>query len=391
MKFKKSGKRLQKEKTEAETPAVGREEEQAAEEAAATEQIKEQTEEPETEGNTEESPEAAEEPKPAGRRTREVKYTEEDLAEYERKRKQKRKNRRTTLILVVIMLVGVGIMAYPTVSDWWNSFHQTRAIASYANTVENTSAEVMEAMLEDARRYNEKLASHETSFELNESQIAEYDSLLDLSGNGVMGYISINVIGVNLPIYHGTKESVLQRAIGHLDWTSLPVGGESTHCAMSGHRGLPSAKLFTDLDKLVVGDTFTLTILNQMSTYQVDQIRIVLPYELDDLVITKGEDYCTLITCTPYGINTHRLLVRGHRIENAAGEVVVTAGGIRIPNYIAIPAVGIPLLFLFLVGIMIYDSVRYRNTTEAEMERYIREEKAKAKKKSKGGSADEDK
>jgi sortase A len=169
-----------------------------------------------------------------------------------------------------------------------------------------------------------------------------------------MGYVQINKIGISLPIYHGTDEAVLQIAIGHLTGSSLPVGGESTHCAVSGHRGLPSAKLFTDLDQLVEGDTFTLTVLDQTATYQVDQIRIVEPSDISNLEIAAGQDYCTLITCTPYGINTHRMLVRGHRIENIEGAIVVTSEAVRIPNYVVAPAVGVPMLFVVLAGMLIH-------------------------------------
>lgn len=292
-----------------------------------------------------------------------------------KKRKRKKGSPWVTLLLFLLFFLGVGIIAYPTVSDWWNSFHQTRAIASYATIVESAANDEMETMLQAAREYNETLASEEPAFVLDEDRKKIYESLLNLSGTGVIGYIQINSIGVNLPIYHGTEESVLQVAIGHLEWTSLPVGGEGTHTALSGHRGLPRAKLFTDLDKLREGDTFTITVLNQLITYQVDQIRIVNPYEMDDLLIEPGKDYCTLVTCTPYGINTHRLLVRGTRIENARGEAVVLAGAIRIPNYVAIPALGIPMLFLFLLVILIYDAVRRRSVSEAELERHIQERK----------------
>jgi sortase A len=292
-----------------------------------------------------------------------------------KKRKRKKGSWLVTTLLFLLFFLGVGIIAYPTVSDWWNSFHQTRAIATYATIVESAANEEMEAMLQAAREYNETLASEEPAFVLDEDRKKIYESLLNLSGTGVIGYIQINSIGVNLPIYHGTEESVLQIAIGHLEWTSLPVGGEGTHTALSGHRGLPRAKLFTDLDKLREGDTFTITVLNQLTTYQVDQIRIVNPYELEDLAIEPGKDYCTLVTCTPYGINTHRLLVRGSRIENAMGEAVVLAGAIRIPNYVAIPALGIPMLFLFLFVVLIYDAVRRRSVSEAELERHIRERK----------------
>jgi len=286
----------------------------------------------------------------------------------------------TSLILFFIVLIGAGLIAYPTVSDWWNSFHQSRAIATYANIVENTSEEEMEAMLEEAREYNARLINKSNRFMMEEDEIKEYESLLDLSGTGVMGYIQINEIGVNLPVYHGTDEAVLQIAIGHIEGTSLPVGGPGTHAVMSGHRGLPSAKLFTDLDKLVEGSIFTVTVLNQTATYEVDQIRIVLPSELSDLNIVSGEDYCTLVTCTPYGVNTHRMLVRGHRIENVAGDVVITPGAIRIPNYITVPAVAIPITFLFLIGMLIYYRGKKPDYSEEELLEKYRVQKQKSNK-----------
>ncbi len=270
-----------------------------------------------------------------------------------KKKKKKRGPSISTIILVVIMLAGVGILSYPTVSDWWNSMHATRAIAGYNEAVENLSGDEREAMLEEARAYNESLANG-VRFTLSDEEYARYEQTLDVSGTGIMGYIQIPAINVNLPIYHSVEESVLQIAVGHIPGSSLPIGGERTHAVLSGHRGLPSAKLFSDLDQIVEGDIFTVTVLDQTVTYLVDQIRIVLPEEVDDMAIEEGKDYCTLVTCTPYGINTHRMLVRGHRIENLAGEVVVSAEAVRIPNYIVIPAVGIPLLFLLLMLMLIY-------------------------------------
>ena len=263
----------------------------------------------------------------------------------------------TTIVAVVVLVAGLGVIAYPTFSDWWNSYHQTRAIASYVSAVEDTSPEVIAAMLADAHAYNERLAHNNNRFNMTDADRAEYEKLLDLTGNGVMGYVQVNAINVDYPIYHGMDENILQVAIGHLEGTSLPVGGETTHAVISGHRGLPSARLFTDLDKLVEGDTFTVTVLDQTITYQVDQIRIVLPTDLSNLNIEPGRDYCTLVTCTPYGVNTHRMLVRGHRIENLVDDVV-TPEAIQIPRYIAIPAVGIPMLFIFLVGMLIYYRTR---------------------------------
>ena len=263
----------------------------------------------------------------------------------------------STVILVVILLAGVCILLYPSVSDWWNSMHATRAIAGYVTAVEDLSGEEKERMLEAARRYNAALADG-VDYDLTEEEYAEYLSLLDIGGTGIMGYVQISAIGVNLPVYHSVDESVLQIAVGHIPGSSLPVGGERSHSVLSGHRGLPSAKLFSDLDQMQEGDVFTLNVMDQTITYMVDQIRIVLPEETDDLAIQAGKDYCTLVTCTPYGINTHRMLVRGRRIENIAGEVVVVAEAVRIPTYVVIPAVGIPLLFLSLAGMLLYYRIK---------------------------------
>ncbi len=263
----------------------------------------------------------------------------------------------STVILVVILLAGVCILLYPSVSDWWNSMHATRAIAGYVTAVEDLSGEEKERMLEAARRYNAALADG-VDYDLTEEEYAEYLSLLDIGGTGIMGYVMISAIGVNLPVYHSVDEAVLQIAVGHIPGSSLPVGGERSHSVLSGHRGLPSAKLFSDLDQMQEGDVFTLNVMDQTITYMVDQIRIVLPEETDDLAIQAGKDYCTLVTCTPYGINTHRMLVRGRRIENIAGEVVVVAEAVRIPTYVVIPAVGIPLLFLSLAGMLLYYRIK---------------------------------
>ena len=228
----------------------------------------------------------------------------------------------STIVLVILLLIGLSLLLYPTVSDYWNSFHQTRAIATYAENVAALDNASYDAIWDAARQYNRNLCSRSNSFLLSEEQKAEYESLLDISGQGVMGYIEIPEIDVSLPIYHGTEDPVLQVAVGHLEWTSLPVGGESTHCVLSGHRGLPSAKLFTNLDKLREGDTFLLRVLDEILTYEVDQILIVEPQDTAALEIAEGEDYCTLVTCTPYGINTHRLLVRGSRIPYEEATVM---------------------------------------------------------------------
>lgn len=268
----------------------------------------------------------------------------------------KRKSSRiTTILLVLIFLAGLSLLLYPTVSDYWNSLHQSRAIASYSEQVADLDEEHYSHLWKDAQRYNETLLQRDNIYILNEEQRAAYDTLLDPSGTGVMGYIEIPAIACSLPIYHGADEAVLQVAVGHLDWTSLPTGGAGTHCVISGHRGLPSAKLFTNLDQLAVGDVFLLRVLNEVLTYEVDQILIVLPTETDALQVVPGEDYCTLVTCTPYGINSHRLLVRGHRIETeeSAAIVHVVADAIQIAPTIVAPIVAIPILLLFLLVLFI--------------------------------------
>ena len=268
--------------------------------------------------------------------------------------KNKRSNF-TTFLLVVILFVGLSLLLYPTFSDYWNSFHQTQAITTYAQQVADLDEDKYQALWSAAWDYNRSLLNRVTAFALDDAQTAEYNALLDVSGQGVMGYIEIPEISVSLPIYHGTDEAVLQVAIGHLEWSSLPVGGESSHCVLSGHRGLPSAKLFTNLDKLREGDTFLLRILDEVLTYEVDQILIVEPQETSALQITQGQDLCTLVTCTPYGINSHRLLVRGHRVENAAEAKVVrvTADAIQIEPLIVAPVVALPMLLILLIILLL--------------------------------------
>ena len=230
------------------------------------------------------------------------------------------KNRLFTVILLAALFAGLFLLAYPSIADYWNSFHQSRAVMTYAENVADMNTEEYERILDEARIYNAELAERGINWTLSDEERETYMSELDISGNGVMGYIKIQKIDVMLPIYHGTEENVLQTSIGHLEESSLPVGGESTHSMLSGHRGLPSARLFTDLDKLREGDTFTLTILNETLTYEVDHIWIVEPSDLSHLTIEDGKDYCTLITCTPYGVNTHRMLVRGEHTETITEE-----------------------------------------------------------------------
>ena len=261
----------------------------------------------------------------------------------------------STVILILVFFLGLSLVLYPSVSDYWNSLHQSRAIATYAEEVSGLDTGRYEQLWAEAVDYNRTLRDRDNAFLLSETQKAAYDGLLNVGGNGVMGYIEIPTIGVSLPIYHGTDEGVLQIAVGHIEWTSLPVGGESSHCVISGHRGLPSAKLFTNLDKLVVGDTFLFRVLDETLTYEVDQILIVEPQEVSALTIREGEDLCTLVTCTPYGINTHRLLVRGHRVENAetARTIRVTADAMQVEPLIVAPMVAAPMLAVLLIWVML--------------------------------------
>ena len=269
-----------------------------------------------------------------------------------------------TLILLLILLIGAGLIAYPSFANWWNSFHQSRAVASYAETVANMNTEEYERIISKSQAYNRKLSRSGILWTLDEDEEKEYKEQLDIGTSGIMGYIDIPKIDVMLPIYHGIEESILQVAVGHIPGTSLPVGGKGSHCVVSGHRGLPSARLFTDIDKLVEGDSFTITVLNKTLTYEVDQIRTVLPTDLSDLQIEKGKDYVTLVTCTPYGINTHRLLVRGHRIENADGDASVIADALQIePIYIA-PFIAVPILILLIIGMFIMTGMRTRRRRE---------------------------
>ena len=275
----------------------------------------------------------------------------------------------TTIILILIFLVGLSLLLYPSVSDYWNSFTQSRAIASYVEAVANMDGNEYDHLWQMAYDYNTSLNQRSNSFTLSDDQRAEYEQLLNVGGNGVMGYVEVPSIDVSLPIYHGTDEGVLQVAVGHLEWTSLPVGGEGSHCVISGHRGLPSAKLFTDLDEIVAGDTFLLRILDETLTYEVDQILIVLPHEISDLTIEPGKDYCTLVTCTPYGVNSHRMLVRGHRIETVAPEkeIRVTADAMQIEPLLIAPMMAVPVLLVLLIALMIPRKRRPNGDDDDEM------------------------
>lgn len=276
----------------------------------------------------------------------------------------------STLLLIAVFLIGLSLLLYPTLSDYWNSFHQSRAITSYAEQVSNLNQDEYEELWADAIRYNATLSERVNAFTLTEEQEKQYEQLLNLGGTGEIGYIEIPSISVALPIYHGTEDTVLQHAIGHLEWSSLPVGGIGSHCVLSGHRGLPSAKLFTNLDKLAQGDTFILRVLDEVLTYEVDQILIVEPQDVDALQIIDGGDYCTLVTCTPYGINTHRLLVRGHRIDNIeeAMTVRVTADALQIEPLLVAPVVAIPILLLLMILLLLPRQPRKKHGGDADEE-----------------------
>lgn len=264
------------------------------------------------------------------------------------------KQKKSNIILLLVFLTGLSLLLYPSISNYWNSFHQTRAIARYADAVAKMDDKSYEAYFDAARAYNASLVGNDSRYMPSNADKDAYDSLLNVSGTGIMGYIEIPSIGVSLPIYHGVEDTVLQVAVGHIEGTSLPIGGPDTHAVLSGHRGLPSAKLFTDLDKLVPGDRFLIRVLDEVLTYEVDQIHIVEPQDVSFLNIEPGQDLCTLVTCTPYGINSHRLLVRGHRVANEkdASNIRVTADAMQIDPVLVAPVVAAPMLLLLLLVLL---------------------------------------
>ena len=267
----------------------------------------------------------------------------------------KKSNRVMTLLLVLALLAGLFLLLYPTVSDYWNSLHQTRTITSYAENVAQLDRTEYEEMWAAAQRYNRTLPKRENAFALTEEQKREYESLLNASGNGVMGIVEIPKIGCALPIYHGTDDAVLQIAVGHLEWSSLPVGGESTHAVLTGHRGVPGSLLFTRLDELRVGDSFYIEVMGEELGYKIDRIDVIEPDDDSKLRVTAGEDRVTLMTCTPYGINTHRLLVRGHRVNTRESQkhVRVTADATRNDPIITAPVIALPMLAVLLIWLLV--------------------------------------
>ncbi len=274
------------------------------------------------------------------------------------------KNKISSVIFALAFIIGLSLLLYPSVSDYWNRYHQTKMIVSYAEKVAGIDSDVKNQLLSAAQNYNARISERDNRYLLSEEDEKEYENLLNIGGNGIMGYIEIPSINCYLPLYHGTDESILQVAIGHIDWTSLPVGGESTHCVVSGHRGLPSAKLFSELDKLCEGDTFSIRVLDEVLTYEVDQILIVEPNDTVELQIVEGKDYFTLVTCTPYGVNSHRLLVRGHRTETEeeAKTVRLTSEAIQIEPLIVAPIVAAPLLILLMVWLIVNDNRKRKSS-----------------------------
>ena len=276
---------------------------------------------------------------------------------------------KTVIFLTLGFLAGICILLYPAFSDFWNSKTQSRAIVNYESVLEQMDPQDYSAVFENAYAYNDALYKTKNPL-LNHKNVPGYYEALKVTDSGMIGYLKIDRIGVELPIYHGTSEDVLNKGVGHLEGSSLPVGGENTHSVMSAHRGLPSAKLFTDLDRLEIGDTFQIVVLDQLLTYQVDQVKVITPTELGDLQIIEGGDYCTLFTCTPYGINTHRLLVRGVRIETIQEKpiIYVSNEAFRIEPLLVTPAVAAPMLFVLLIHLLVKYREPPKNTQQKKKE-----------------------
>ena len=265
----------------------------------------------------------------------------------------------TSIVIAVLLIAGTGLILYPAISDYLNRKKATYVIHSYNEALENTAGERRRKIIAEAHEYNALISGIASDHHEGE-KAPDYNDTLDLTGTGIMGYIDIDKINVELPIYHGVDEGVLQIGVGHIEGSSLPVGGEGTHCILSGHRGLPSARLFTDLDEMEIGDTFTITVLDEVLTYQVDQIKVVLPEDTRFLGTEPGKDYCTLVTCTPYGINTHRLLVRGIRVagDERPVRIFVSNEAFKIDTVIVAPVIALPMLLVVIVVTVIVGKKR---------------------------------
>ncbi len=272
----------------------------------------------------------------------------------------------TSIILIAVFLIGLSLLLYPTFSNYWNSLRNSKAVASYVEEVSSLEEDEYDKIWQEALQYNADLAQSTQHFILNEEELSRYSATLDVLGTGIMGYVEIPSIQVSLPIYHSANDAVLQKAVGHLEWSSLPTGGQDTHCVISGHRGLPSAKLFTDLDQLVEGDTFALCVLDEVLTYEVCEILTVNPDEVQDLMIQKGEDLCTLVTCTPYGINTHRLLITGKRVETPEEHeaIRVTSDALRIEPIVVAPLVATVMLMVLMVVLFVRSKFKKNEVTK---------------------------
>ncbi|WP_196229635.1 class C sortase [Butyrivibrio fibrisolvens] len=266
----------------------------------------------------------------------------------------------STVFFAAVLIVGLCIFLYPSVSNYLNGLKQSKAIADYNTALDSMTPEDYSSFWQTAILYNEKLANGVMDFNLTDEEMEEYNTILDPTGTGIIGYLEIENIGVNLPIYHGVEESVLSVGIGHLPGTSFPTGTASTHTVLSGHRGLPSAELLTNLDQMIEGDTFLLHIMDQVFAYEVDSINIVLPNETESLYIYDGEDYVTLVTCTPYGVNTHRLLVRGKRVDyNQEERLIITADATMYSTLTVAIFIAVPILFVIFIVFMIRTSKHF--------------------------------
>lgn len=260
----------------------------------------------------------------------------------------------TTILLVIIFTAGLSLLLYPTVSDWVNSMYASRAVVNYEDSVNSMSPEEYAQAVEQAKEYNALLSKEIYRFDPSENMHKLYESTLNITEDGMIGILKIPTLRVNLPIYHGTGDSVLDTALGHIEGSSLPVGGEGTHAVISGHRGLPSAKLLTDLDDLQEGDYFMIQSLDNLLTYQVDKISIVLPTDYSELEIENDKDLVTLMTCTPYGINSHRLLVRGHRVDNLPDDFINTRNeAMLIDSKLVALFIAVPVLLGLFIWVMV--------------------------------------
>ena len=263
-------------------------------------------------------------------------------------------SRKATIILLITFFIGLSVLLYPTISNYWNSKTQSEAIVDYEAMLASYKPEDYTEIFKAAEEYNRKLAELDAPLREYRQLEKEYWDTLDISGTGMMGYITVPKINQELPVYHGTSEAVLSIAAGHFEGTSFPIGGENTHSIISAHRGLPTAVLFTHLDRMEVGDIFYFTILDRTITYEVDQIHIVEPNDVSLIQIVDGEEYCTLLTCTPYGINTQRLLVRGHQVDEMQNRnIYILNEAYRVDPLIVMPLVALPIIFVLLIYVMI--------------------------------------